>query len=143
MFKKVLVPVDLAEPEFTREALQFALRELRDGAEELHMITVVPGFSNSLVASYFSQKDHNKAVEEVARQFYKEAASMLPADLEPILKVYEGSPAEMINRYIKKNSIDLVIMRAHHRNKIDEFLLGSVSARVAERAGCTVMLLKN
>lgn len=143
MFKKVLVPVDLAEPEFTREALKFALRELRDGAEELHMITVVPGLSNALVASYFSQKDHTKAVEEVARQFYKEAAKMLPEDLEPILKVYEGSPAEMINRYVKKNAIDLVIMRAHHRNKLDEFLLGSVSARVAERAGCTVMLLKN
>ena len=67
MFKKVLVPVDLAEPEFTREALKYALRELRDGAEELQMITVVPAFSNALVASYFSQKDHTKAVEEVAR----------------------------------------------------------------------------
>lgn len=143
MFKKVLVPVDLAEPEFTREALQLALRELRDGAEELHMITVVPGFTNSLVASYFSKKEHAKAVEEVARQFYKEASDMLPEGIEPILKVYEGSPAEMINRYIKKNNIDLAILRAHHRNKLDEFLLGSVSARVAERAGCTVMLLKN
>ena len=142
MFNKVLVPVDLAEPEFTREAIELALRELRDGAQELHMITVVPGFSNSLVASYFSQKDHNKAVEEVARQFYQEAASMLPSNIEPILKVFEGSAAEMINRYIKQNAIDLVIMRAHHRNKLGEFLLGSVSARVAERAKCNVLLIK-
>ncbi|WP_315981858.1 universal stress protein [Aliamphritea spongicola] len=57
--------------------------------------------------------------------------------------MYEGSPAEMIIRYIRKKEIDLVVMSAHHRSRMNEFLLGSVSARVAERAGCSVMLLKN
>ncbi len=49
----------------------------------------------------------------------------------------------MIIRYIRKKEIDLVVMSAHHRSRMNEFLLGSVSARVAERAGCSVMLLKN
>lgn len=143
MFKKVLVPVDLTEPEFIRQALQLALREVRDNDAELHLITVVPGFSNSFVASFFSESEHQKAVTEVARKFKKFALSELPDGVKPVLKVYEGSPAELIVDYVRRKDIDLVLMSAHHRSRVDEFLLGSVSARVAERAGCSVMLLKN
>ncbi|MDI3324363.1 universal stress protein [Pontibacterium granulatum] len=143
MFKKVLVPVDLAEPEFTRKAMQLALREVDENAAELHLVTVVPGFTNSLVASFFSEKDHQKALTEVARQFKKYAKQALPEELKPVLKVLEGSPAEMIVKYAKDQAIDLIIMSAHHRSKVDEFLLGSVSARVVERAQSSVLLLKN
>jgi universal stress protein F len=34
-------------------------------------------------------------------------------------------------------------MRGHQRSKINEFLLGSVSARVVERAHCSVFVLKD
>ncbi len=143
MFTKVLVPVDLAEPEFTKKSLQLALREVRENGVELHLITVVPGFSNSLVASFFSEKEHQKAVTEVARQFKQFARDELPEDVKPVLKVYEGSPAEQIVGYVKDKTIDLVVMSAHHRSRVDEFLLGSVSARVVERANCSVLLLKD
>ncbi|GGK62917.1 universal stress protein [Amphritea balenae] len=143
MFKKVLVPVDLTEPEFIKQALKLALREVRDNDAELHLITVVPGFSNSFVASFFSESEHKKAVTEVARKFKKFAVAELPDEVKPVLKVYEGSPAELIVDYVKRKQIDLVLMSAHHRNPVDEFLLGSVSARVAERSTCSVLLLKN
>ena len=144
MFNKVLVPVDLSEPDFIHQALQLALREVRDNDAELHMIAVVPGFSaSSLVASYFSEREHQKALTETARKFKEFVRQELPQEIEPVLKVYEGSPTESIVRYVKKRDIDLVVMSAHHRSRVDEFLLGSVSARVAERAGCSVLLLKN
>ena len=54
MFKKVLVPVDLGEPAFSQQALALALREVRDNQAELHLVTVVPGYSNPIVAGYFS-----------------------------------------------------------------------------------------
>ena len=142
MFKKVLLPVDLTEPEYIHQALQLALREVRDNDAELHLITVVPGFANSFVASFFSESDHQKAVTEVARKLKEFAASELPDEVKPVLKVYEGSPAELIVEYVRKKNIDLVLMSAHHRSRVDEFLLGSVSARVVERVTCSVMLLK-
>ena len=143
MFQKVLVPVDLGEPDFSQQALKLALREVKENGAELHLITVVPGFSNALVASYFSEEEHVKAVKKVAKQLKKFAADKLPDKVKPVLKVYEGSPAESILLHIKRKEIDLVLMSAHHRSKLNEFLLGSVSARVAERANCSVMLLKN
>lgn len=143
MFKKVLVPIDLNEPAFAEQALLLALREVKENGSELHMLTVVPGFTNSFVAAYFSEKDHTKAVKEIARKLQDYSHKVMPEGVHPTLRVYEGSPAETIVNYITSKEINLVIMPAHHRSKIDEFLLGSVSARVAERAKCSVLLLKD
>ncbi len=143
MFKKVLVPVDLGEPEFCQKAIDLALREVRDNQAELHLITVVPGYSNPIVAGYFSEDEHDKAVHRIAEQLQQFAHDKLPANLHPVMKVYEGSPAEHILSHIKHHDIDLVILAAHHRSRLDEFLLGSVSARVAERSHCSVMLIRN
>ena len=63
---------------------------------ELHLITVVPGYGNALVAGYFSEEEHSKAVKKVAKQLKQFAADKLPARVKPVLKVYEGSPAESI-----------------------------------------------
>jgi nucleotide-binding universal stress UspA family protein len=82
-------------------------------------------------------------VKEVARKLQEYAQKVVPSEIQPTLRVYEGSPAETIVHYISSKEINLVIMPAHHRSKIDEFLLGSVSARVAERAKCSVFLLKD
>lgn len=142
MSNKILVPVDLNDETFCIDALTKGLQEAAHGAE-LHLLTVVPGFTNSFVASYFSQADHEKAVAQVANKLKSFADNQLPSDVTAILRVYEGSPAEAIVDYVAKQDIALVIMRAHHRSKVGEFLLGSVSARVAERAKCSVLLLKN
>ncbi|MDX1321010.1 MAG: universal stress protein [Oceanospirillum sp.] len=142
MFKKVLVPVDLGEPDFSQQALELALREVRENQAELHLITVVAGYGNPIVAGYFSEDEHNKAVHRIAEQLQQFAHEKLPEGLHPVMKVYEGSPAEHILSHIKHHEIDLVLLAAHHRSRLDEFLLGSVSARVAERSHCSVMLLR-
>lgn len=143
MFKKVLVPVDLGEPDFSQQALDLALREVRDNQAELHLITVLPGYRNPIVAAYFSEEEHNNAVHKMAEQLREYAEKRLPEGVDAVMKVYEGSAAELILDHIKRESIDLVLMAGHHRSRLDEFLLGSVSARVAERAHCSVMLLKS
>lgn len=143
MFKNVLVPIDLAEEDFCKKTLKLALREVKENNAALHLLTVVPGYGNALVASYFSEEEHNKAVKKVAKELKKFAAANLPEGVDATLKVQEGSAAECILKYIKRKDIDLVLMRAHHRSRLDEFLLGSVSSRVAERAKCSVMLLKD
>lgn len=143
MFKKVLVPIDMNEPDFSQQALLLALREVKDNGSELHLLTVVPGFTNAYVAAYFSEKDHIKAVEDIARKLKDYSHTVMPAGVEPTLRVREGSIAETIIDYVASEAINLVIMPAHHRSKIDHFLLGSVSSRVAERAKCSVLLLKD
>ncbi|MDX2423062.1 MAG: universal stress protein [Amphritea sp.] len=143
MFKKVLVPIDLNEPEFAEHALKLALREVTENGSELHMLTVVPGFTNSFIAAYFSEKDHINAVKDIARKLQDYSHRVIPESVHPVLRVYEGSTADTIINYITAKEINLAIMAAHHRPKIDDFFLGSVSARVTERAKCSIILLRD
>lgn len=143
MFAKVLVPVDLAELGFAHAALELAVREVKASKGELHLVTVVPGFSNSMVASFISEKEHHDVLSRVAAQLKAFAEDEVPEDVNVTLRVLQGSPAKEVNRYIKKEGMELVILRAHHRSKVGEVLLGSVSSRVVERARCSVVVLKD
>ncbi len=143
MFKKVLVPVDLQDANYCLNALEIALREARERGSELHLITVLPGFNSSLVSSFFNEKEHKEALKKVAQVLLDFAADHVDSDIKPKLKVLEGSASEEINKYVRNKGIELVVMRAHQRSKINEFLLGSVSSRVVERAYCSVFVVKD
>ncbi|WP_027859190.1 universal stress protein [Marinobacterium jannaschii] len=142
MFKKVLVPIDLEEPEFASRSMELALREVQQSGAELHLMSVMPGYSSTLVASYFGESDRKAAVQDMAQKLKEFAAQRVPAGVPLVLKVYEGHPAQSILNRISKAGIDLVIMSAHHHSKIDEFLMGSTSARVVDRAKCSVLVLR-
>lgn len=142
MFKQILVPVDLEEPEFSRAAVDLALREIdRDGGT-IHLMTVIPGFNSPLVASYFKKSVVEKAHAAVDQHLIDYAEQQLPAAVKRALSVHQGNPAERIIKQAKRVGADLIIMTAHHRNAIDHALLGSNSARVVERAGCSVLVLR-
>ncbi|MEM5530134.1 universal stress protein [Gammaproteobacteria bacterium AS21] len=143
MFKKVLVPVDLQDTEFSVKTLKIAMKEVIENGGQLHIITVLPGFINSYVSSYLGEQDHQDAVKNAAKDLKHFAVTNVDDTLEPVLKVFEGSASEEINRYVRKQGIELVVIRAHQRSKINEFLLGSVSARVVERAYCSVFVVKD
>ncbi len=142
MFKHILIPVDVEEPEFSDAALELALREIdRDGGT-LHLMTVIPGFSSPLVASYFKKSEVKKAHAAVDQHLLDYTQAKLPADVQRALSVHQGNPAERIVKQAKRIGADLIIMTAHHRGKIDHALLGSNSSRVVERAGCSVLVLR-
>lgn len=142
MFKTILIPVDLEEPGFSRPAIEVALRELdRDGGK-LHLMTVIPGFASPLVASYFDPAAVQKAHQAVDQHLVEFARQELPDDIQYDLSVHQGHPAERIVKQSKKVHADLIIMSAHHRGRLDSALLGSNSARVVERAKCSVLILR-
>lgn len=143
MFKKVLVPVDLQNTEYCLGALEIALREVKEHDSEIHIITVIPGYSNAIVSSFFSEEDHKTSLKKVAQSLLDFVKNNIDDDIKPILKVHDGSASEEINRYVRNKNIDLVVMRAHQRSKVSEFLLGSVASRVVERAHCSVFVLKD
>lgn len=142
MFKQILIPIDLEEPDFSQAALDLGLREIdRDGGT-IHLMTVIPGFTSPLVASYFKKSAVKKAHAAVDQHLIEFAEQKLPADVDRALTVHQGNPAERIIKQAKRVKADLIIMTAHHRGSVDHVLLGSNSARVVERAGCSVLVLR-
>ena len=142
MFKRILVPVDLNEPDFSESAVEMAIREARLDKGEIHVMTVMPGFNSPLVAGYFDADAVEKAREAVKAQLKSFAANRLPADLPHSLSVHEGQPADRIIHQAEHMGADLIILTAHHRSHLQEVLLGSNASRVVERAACSVLILR-
>ncbi|WP_207061172.1 universal stress protein [Motiliproteus sp. SC1-56] len=143
MFKKILIPVDLEEPQFSDRAIALGLREVDREGGDIHLMTVIPGFSSPLVASYFKRSDVKKAHEAVDQHLIDFAHEKIPADVHRTLSVHQGNPAERIIKQAKRLGADLIIMTAHHRGKVDHVLLGSNSQRVVDRAPCSVLVLRS
>ncbi|MBF0506916.1 MAG: universal stress protein [Nitrospirae bacterium] len=57
-------------------------------------------------------------------------------------EVMIGHPAEQIIKYAAENKCDMVIMGQKGKSKIESWLLGSVSKRVATHCHCTVTIVK-
>ena len=142
MFKQILVPIDIEEPQFSDRALVVALRELDPEVGNIHLMTVIPGFNSPLVASYFKKSAVDKAHEAIEQHLINFAEEKLPEGISRTLSVHQGNPAERIVKQARRNKADLIVMTAHHRGKVDQALLGSNCSRVVERAGCSVLVLR-
>lgn len=58
------------------------------------------------------------------------------------ITVINGDPGPTIVEYAKAHSADLIVIGSRGLNSLQEFVLGSVSHKVAKRAHCPVMIVK-
>ncbi|WP_010283608.1 universal stress protein [Bacillus timonensis] len=99
--------------------------------------------------------DHNKVKSDVLENWNSpdigDKRRFRLRDIEKIVKnsgvVYEitflhGEPGPTIVNYANKNQFDLVIIGSRGLNALQEFVLGSVSHKVAKRANCPVLIVK-
>ena len=56
--------------------------------------------------------------------------------------ILKGIPAQKIIDYSKTNEIDLIVLGAHNKSRLDKFLTESVSKRVLANVKSDVMLVK-
>nr|WP_306798697.1 universal stress protein [Oceanobacillus saliphilus] len=58
------------------------------------------------------------------------------------IKILHGEPGPTIVEYANENKTDVVIIGSRGLNGLQEFMLGSVSHKVAKRANCPVLIVK-
>jgi nucleotide-binding universal stress UspA family protein len=58
------------------------------------------------------------------------------------IKILHGEPGPVIVDYVNKNNFEIVIIGSRGLNGLQEFVLGSVSHKVAKRANCPVLIVK-
>jgi len=58
------------------------------------------------------------------------------------IKIFHGDPGPVLVDYVNKNQFDIVIIGSRGLNALQEFVLGSVSHKVAKRANCPVLIVK-
>jgi len=58
------------------------------------------------------------------------------------IKIIRGEPAPSIVAYAKEHVMDIILIGSRGLNGLQEFVLGSVSHKVAKLAKCPVMIIK-
>jgi nucleotide-binding universal stress UspA family protein len=141
MFKKILVPVDIDYPEAARAVYDRAAKIAELTGAELRLVSVMPGFSMPIVASYISDEVRMEAegrfkssLEEFIRENCGAAVSYT---------VRTGKNWEEILKAADNWGADLIVVYHNRRREINEVFSRSCSQRVADNASCSVLRLRN
>ncbi len=141
MFKRVLVPIDMSSPEAGARSCPRA-REMVDAWNvEVQLLTILPGYTMPLVASYFPQG----AIEEMQIRVKGELETLAKKyfDTVPEVKVRTGKRASEILSEAADWKADLIIFGCRPKDVLGgELILGSCGVRVAERAHCNVLIAR-
>lgn len=120
-FKKILFPVDLsAQSRAVAGSVQAMARH----------------FGSEITVLHAAERDGRESaqLDELLDEF---AAQAFPGT-GVIRKVVEGEPAEQIAEYARVQGTDLIMIPTHGYGPFRELLLGSVTAKVLDRATCPV-----
>ena len=141
MFKKILVPVDIDYKKTAAAVYQKAASIANLSNAEVRLVSVMPGFSMPIVASYISNEVRTEAEERFKAslaQFVEEIC-----DNAVTFTVRIGKNWEEIIKAADKWGADLIVVYHNRRREINEAFSRSCSQRVADNANCSVLRLRN
>ena len=141
MFNKILVPVDIDYPKTAAIVYRKALEIAESTSAEIRLISVMPGFSMPIVASFISEEMVKKAKDQVRatlEAFIKDNCQ------EPITyTIKTGKNWEEIVKAADKWGADLIVVYHNREREVNEVFSNSCSQRVMENANCAVLRLRN
>lgn len=152
LFKKILIPFDGSR--FSKNALALAIEISKKFDSKLFIITAVdtsdfpPGM---LLALLKKDKMLEQSVDEFVTAVKSKVRKELLAEVaickakgitEAYYDIISGSPVESILKFAKGRKIDLIVMGSQGLHGISKLkILGSVSRKVSEVAGCPVLIV--
>ena len=141
---RILVPVDFSD--HSRRALDCAKTLAEKFDASLHLLTVVPDpFVLPNPGPWYVPlpPNYRDGLRKDAEAHLREL--LAPADqtrFRAELAVVFGDPYAEIADYMKRASIDLVVMGTHGRGGLAHAVLGSVAEKVVRAAPCPVLTVR-
>lgn len=141
MFKRILVPVDLTEPDLAKPAIDTAITMARASSGSVRIVNVLP-MTPVMLAEYVPPD-----FDEQQRQSADEAVKKLAQDsgFEPgriSATVRQGGIYHEVIEEAKAINADLIVMTSH-RPDMRSYFLGSNAGHVVRYATCSVLVLRN
>ncbi len=142
MFRDILVPIDLNAPAMWERALQTAVEIAGLEGGRLHLMTVIPEFGLPLVGQYFPADYEKRVRDDILVKLETIAREKIPEGVDVGLIVTQGSVWREIVREARERGVDLVVMGSH-RPGVEDYVLGANATRVAQRAPCSVLIVRS
>jgi len=136
MFKKILVPIDMAHVADGKTNIDIAVKQAEAGAQIilLNVVEEIPGWAaaelpaNLVDRSLESAQDKLHAIAK-ASGLQMEVVVRTGHSYKTILDVAEGK------------AVDMIII-ASHRPGLQDYFLGSTAAKVVRHAKCSVLVIR-
>jgi nucleotide-binding universal stress UspA family protein len=140
VFKHILVPVDLADPEFAKPAIDTAIAMTRASNGSLRLINVLP-MTPVMLAEYVppdfdvqQRKTAEESIAALARDTGLDAARVSSV-------VRQGGIYHEVIEEAKEMPADLIVMSSH-RPDMRSYFLGSNAGQVLRYANCSVLVVR-
>lgn len=134
MYKTMLIPIDMAQPEKGKPMIEVARRIGGKDARILlvNVIEDIPAFVASQLPLGLLDKAKDLAAEELK-------AIANAAGIKPDYLVRSGKASNAILDVAKEQNVDIILIGSH-KPGLQDYLLGSTAARVVRHAECTVLV---
>jgi len=142
MYKDILLAVDLVHDESWKNSVPTVVEYAKAFGSTVHVVTVVPDFGMTIVASYFQKGHQEKAIEDCQAQLHAFTEKNFPDDIKVQHIVACGTAYEEILALSEKINCDLIVLGSH-RPKTQDFFLGPNSARIVRHANCSVLVVRD
>ncbi|MFY0615684.1 MAG: universal stress protein [Hyphomicrobiaceae bacterium] len=136
MYKKIVVPVDLAHTDKAPTMIEAAKKLADDNAQIIltNIVDEIPGHIAAQLPGGHSDRAKSTALEKL-----QGIAKTSGFDIEIDVRV--GQPARAILAVAENHDADAIVI-ASHRPGLQDYLLGSTAARVVRHATCTVVVIR-
>jgi nucleotide-binding universal stress UspA family protein len=144
MYKQILVPVDLNDPELAKPALATAVAMARQSDGSVRLINVMP-LTPAMLAEYVPpdfEAQQRKSAEE-ALAIVAGETSLGPAHVSAAVR--QGGIYQEILEEANAIKADLIVMTSHRpqRPAVRTYFLGSNAGHVVRYAKCSVLVVRN
>jgi nucleotide-binding universal stress UspA family protein len=88
-------------------------------------------------------EERRKAMERIKAELDNIIGGETKGDVKIKKIIKEGDAVEEILKFIGEEKIDLVILRAHEKSRIESFLVGGSNDAIIRKMPCSIFLVKN
>jgi nucleotide-binding universal stress UspA family protein len=143
MYKQILVPVDLADPELAKPAIATALMMADQSGGTIRLINIMP-LTPVMLAEYVPpdfEAQQRKSAEEALAIVTKETG-LDPARVSATVR--QGGIYQEILEEANAMKADLIVMTSHRpqRPAMRTYFLGSNAGHVVRYAKCSVLVVR-
>ena len=140
MFKRILVPVDLTEPEFAKPAIDAAIELARASGGVVRVVNVLP-MTPVMLAEYvpadFDEQQRQSAEEAMA--VLSKESGLEAARFSTVVR--QGGIYHEVLEETKAMEADLIVMSSHSPG-VRTYFLGSNAGHVVRYAKCSVLVVR-
>ena len=144
MYKHILIPVDLSDPELAKPALATAMMMVTQSGGSIRLINIMP-LTPVMLAEYvppdFEAQQRNSAQEALA--IVAKETGLDPARVSATVR-QGGIYQEILEEAIAMKA-DLIVMTSHRpqRPAVRTYFLGSNAGHVVRCAKCSVLVVRH